>query len=163
MMILSRAALLDLVKSEPKKHKAIVIYEPGQYELVKDIVDNCESALTLEMDDTTVLREGSPTKAQVELAILSNIKIVCCKQGISRSSAIAFLIESNTTSPEEAIKILDERKHFPNELILKHGLDILGDKIKKSISGYYQSFAKNKGWQVEMVTKYFRNNDESNC
>ena len=163
MMILGRAALLDLVKAEPKKHKAIVIYEPGKYGLVKEIVDNCESALALEMDDTTVIREGSPTKDQVESAIMSNMKIVCCKQGISRSSAIAFLIESNISSPEEAIKILDERKHFPNELILKHGMDILGDKIKKPVCSYYQNFANNKGWPLKMVTKYFRNDDESNC
>lgn len=40
MMILGRAALLDLVKTELKKHKAIVIFEPGKYELVKEIVDN---------------------------------------------------------------------------------------------------------------------------
>lgn len=156
MLILGRSSLLNLVKSEPKKHKAIIIHEPNKYDRVSEIVDNCESSLVLEMDDTTTIRSGAPTKDQVEAAIQSGYDIVSCKQGISRSSAIAFLIASSKSTPEEAINILDVNKHFPNELILKYGVDILGDSIKQPIFNFYKKIAENKGWQINMVTKYFR-------
>ncbi len=57
---------------------------------------------------------------------------VHCTEGISRSSAIAYLIACQRSSPEEALKILDPMKHGPNRLILKLGMEVLGDKTVMS-------------------------------
>jgi len=53
---------------------------------------------------------------------------VHCTAGISRSSAIAYLIACQRTSPKHAVKILDPAKHSPNLLILNLGAEILGNK-----------------------------------
>lgn len=159
MRILSRAALLDLVMREPKEHSAVVIHEVGKYEAVDDIVRNCKQALVLEMDDITSDRPGSPTKEQVQRAINSGYDIVACKQGISRSSAIAFLIEAHRTTPQEALLLWDVKKHFPNELIMKHGMEILGDHIKPHVTAFYKALAAHRGWKWQphnLVTKYFK-------
>ena len=47
MKILSREALLNLVKSEPKQHNVIVIYEVNNYQDVAEIVNNCKNAVLL--------------------------------------------------------------------------------------------------------------------
>lgn len=159
MKILSREALRNFVANEPGKYSAVVIHEVGNYTDVADIVQNCKHALVLEMDDRISDRAGSPTKEQVESAINSGYDIVACKQGVSRSAAIAFLIECKKTSPKEAIQILDYRKHFPNELILKHGLDILGEEMKPYVTQFYKDLGKHRNWSWQphnLVTKFFK-------
>ena len=81
---------------------------------------------------------GSPTKEKVEAGIKSGFEIVACKFGVSRSSAIAYLLESQRTSPQEAISILDVNNHYPNELILKFGIEILGTFDKNPIIDFYK-------------------------
>ena len=53
---------------------------------------------------------------------------VHCTAGISRSSAIAYLISCHRSSPKEALKILDPAKHSPNRLILYLGMEVLEDE-----------------------------------
>jgi len=159
MKILSRDALRKLVASEPEKHNAVVIHEVGNYADIADIVQNCKHALVLEMDDVTSGRPGSPTRDHVELAVNSGYDLVACHQGISRSSAIAFLIQCKKTSPQEAIQLLDVRKHFPNELIMKHGLEIIGENIKPFVTQFYKSLAVHRNWKWQphnLVTKFFK-------
>lgn len=158
MRILSRLALFDLVTREPKEHSVVVIHEVDKYEEVDDIVRNCKQALVLEMNDITSGCSGSPTKEQVQRAINSGYDIVACKQGISRSSAIAFLIESHRTTPQEAVLLWDVKKHFPNVLIMKYGMEILGDHIKPHVAAFYKKLAIYHGWKWQphnLVTKYF--------
>lgn len=155
MHILSRHDLLILVTKERKQHCPIIIHEYGRYNDVIDIVDNCKDALVLEMDDTITERQGSPTKELVEKALSSNFEIVSCRAGISRSSAIAYLLACKRTSPEEAIQLLLPSKHFPNELILKYGMEILGEQIFAPIAAFYKQVADYRGWQLKSVTKYF--------
>jgi predicted protein tyrosine phosphatase len=159
MKILSRQALRELVKAEPKQHNAIVIYEVNNYADVADIVDNCKECVALEMDDVISDRVGSPTKEHVERALKSGFQIVACKQGISRSSAIAYLIESQISNPVDAAKILDVKKHFPNEKILKLGMEIIGDSIKAPVTEFYKQMAAHRGWKWQphnLVTKFFK-------
>lgn len=155
MKILSRNDLFNLVKSNPKQISAIVMHEFGKYDEVKEIVDLCKESLVLEMDDTTMIRTGGPTKEAVEKALSVDYDYVSCKLGVSRSSAIAFLVECNKTDSETAIKQLDSAKHFPNELVLKLGMDILG-KATEPIREFFKQIAINKKWTINMVTKYFK-------
>lgn len=159
MKILSREALRQFVANEPGKYNAVVIHEVGNYDDVADIVQNCKHALVLEMDDVTSGRPGSPTREHVESAINSGYDLVACRQGVSRSAAIAFLIHCKKTSPQEAAQLWDVRKHFPNELILKHGLDILGDQIKPQVTAFYKALATHRNWKWQphnLVTKFFK-------
>ena len=166
--ILSREALRQTVAKEPNKYKAIVIHEYGHPEDVSDIVRNCKEAIELGMDDITSDRLGGPTKQQVidTLAKAKDYELVACRQGISRSSAFAYLIECERTSPKEAIKILDHKIHYPNELILKHALDVWESENKPYVKDFkdltvdfYQRMADHRGWKRHphnLVTKYFK-------
>lgn len=159
MEILSRAALLALVKANPKEHSAVVIHEFGKRAEVEEIIRHCKKCVVLEMDDIISDRLGGPTKEQVQEALASGFEIVACKQGVSRSAAIAFLMECQKKSPEEAIKLLDEKKHYPNELILKFGLELIGDSIKNPVREFFKKLAAHKGWSWEphnLVTKFFK-------
>jgi len=50
---------------------------------------------------------------------------VHCTAGVSRSSAMAFLVACQMTGdPEEAVKVLDMKSHFPNESIV-----LLGERL----------------------------------
>ncbi|GIW79256.1 MAG: hypothetical protein KatS3mg105_1063 [Gemmatales bacterium] len=50
---------------------------------------------------------------------------VACHAGISRSSAVAYVIACSQMPPEQAIKILRPGCHMPNELIVSLGSAIL--------------------------------------
>ena len=172
MKIVGREELRKLTQSSPKTHKAIIIHEYNHPEDVSDIAKNCKEFLLLSMDDITSDRLGGPTKQQIkeimEVDKYDDYDFVACKQGISRSSAIAYLIECLSEEPDEAIKILDHTKHFPNELILKHGLDIwteIGaeesfiDDFKKVTTDFYNRMAEHRGWKRHphnLVSKYFK-------
>lgn len=52
--------------------------------------------------------------------------IVHCNMGVSRSSATAYLIKYfHTKDINEALKLLDFKKHNPNELLIRRGSKIL--------------------------------------
>jgi predicted protein tyrosine phosphatase len=54
-----------------------------------------------------------------------NRLLVHCHAGISRSSAIAFIISCMDKSIEESLQILDPAIHYPNELLIKLGSELL--------------------------------------
>lgn len=171
MEILSREDLRNRVAKEPGKYKAIVIHEYNHPEDVSDIVANCKESIVLGMDDITSDRLGGPTYQQVKEVLTYKVldfDFVACKQGISRSSAIAYLVECQIEESEEAIKVLNHTKHFPNELILKHGLDFFEkvgfeqsyiDEFKKVTTDFYNRLAEHRGWKRHphnLVSKYFK-------
>ncbi len=156
MQILSRVNLLNLVKSNPNQINAIVIHELGKYNEVAEIVDLCKNAVILEMDDITSDRLGCPTFDHVMTAIKSGYDIVACKMGLSRSAAIAYLIKCQQSTPDEAIKLLDPKVHFPNELILKLGMEIINESNKLPLVEFYKQVAAHKNWKLHLVTKFFR-------
>lgn len=68
--------------------------------------------------------------------------IVACAAGISRSSALAYVIARTRMPKEEALKILSPDLHWPNRHVLKIGEEIIGypvlDEINKA--GFYGEF-----------------------
>jgi len=51
--------------------------------------------------------------------------LVSCQAGVSRSSAIAYLIAAQDVGPIEAFSILNPHIHAPNGLVIKYGSSIL--------------------------------------
>jgi predicted protein tyrosine phosphatase len=133
--ILPHSLALREVLANSKKYNVIFITNPGDPfynpELHK-LIDNAKESLISQFFDREF--KGGPTKADIQ-RILDFAKgkdniICCCHAGKSRSSAVAFLIRCCQEDPSEAIKMLDTKKHDPNLLIIKTGIEILNnDKI----------------------------------
>ena len=54
--------------------------------------------------------------------------MVHCSAGICRSSAVAYLIECMTKPPEQAVKLLDKKQHYPNEWVVKLGSQLFNNR-----------------------------------
>jgi len=79
----------------------------------------------------------------LEWAKGKNPVTVHCTGGISRSSAIAYLIACLTHPPEEAIKVLNPLVHAPNELVVQYGAEILRNPRIFEVFKDFESKAKN--------------------
>ncbi len=76
-------------------------------------------------------------------------EVVCvCQAGISRSSAMAYLLTCQNLGPGEGIKVLDGDVHSPNPLIVALGAELLGDK---KIMERYRDYADRQ--QEKYVTE----------
>jgi len=132
----------ELAKQQPGFYSIISILEPG-LEVPTEVSQFSKAFLPLWFLDTEYAREGHihPTIEHVESALTwsegkENI-VVACHAGISRSSAIAYLIQCKREHhPRLALKVLEPRRHHPNSLIVKHGSEIL--KEKAVLEEYYK-------------------------
>ena len=74
--------------------------------------------------------------------------IVHCTGGISRSSAVAILVQY-LKDPEKALKIINPMIHCPNEKVLEYGDKLLNSKtkepVKKLMDEYSAQFVENVG------------------
>jgi predicted protein tyrosine phosphatase len=52
---------------------------------------------------------------------------VSCHAGVSRSSALAYVVRCRDWSPGEAIRVLTPGWHRPNELVVRLGAELLRD------------------------------------
>jgi predicted protein tyrosine phosphatase len=162
MQILSRREMIQKVFEEPNKYSVLAITEWESAHQVDTIPDKCDCLILSFNDATFDNRPSSPTKEHVEQALqwarthATENMIVSCAAGISRSSALAFLIECQSKAPEEAANIWKMGHHDPNELILHYGVQILGEHIVPAIKSYLKRNAEEQGYKLEWVTKYFR-------
>lgn len=162
MLILGRKEMIKLVESYPNQYSVVAIHEHEMRHQVAHIVPLCD-CFTIGCEDSTFEdRPESPTKQMVQ-DVLEWAKsrdqeqmVVACAAGVSRSSAIAFLIRCLSVPPEEAAKIWDIRIHRPNELILQFGTEIFGEHLRPVIKKYYIDYSAYKGWPLDWVTKFFR-------
>lgn len=159
IQIFSRIEMAQLLKSEPNKHNVIIIRAPEEDRLRRDELDWPSSinfrvqicyaywqmedlwkdCLLLEFDDAIKYKIGLTiaTKEDIEKALSfcsdkDDVRIACAG-GVSRSSALAYVIARSKIPKEEAIKILNKNKHRPNDLVLNLGSDILGGNLTKEI------------------------------
>lgn len=95
-------------------------------EKIECLAKNC---CTLLFNDVTVLRkENYPPKIEDVQKALEFTKdkdrvLISCQAGISRSSAIAYLVAVQKVGVVQAFKILNSM-HIPNNLIIKYGATI---------------------------------------
>lgn len=58
-------------------------------------------------------------------------ELICvCQMGVSRSSAMAYILNCAVVQPSEAIKVLDVNIHVPNLLIVAIGSELIGREGK---------------------------------
>ncbi len=130
------------------------IYEDSnrKYKIIDENRENCESVLPIKFDDIIDEIEGHTTPQLhhvSEILQWSSDKgdiVVHCTAGVSRSSAVAYLIECSRGSPEEALKILDPVYHWPNMRIVELGSMILDDKKIFNIARRWEKRIKEKSY-----------------
>lgn len=161
MRILSRKAASNLVSREPGRLNGVLIFEPGNKHEIDEIASGCKGSCPVAFNDVVNEEtEGAPTLEDVRgvlnWAVVNEVDFVACRQGVSRSSALAFLIEAQRVGPEEACLVLDPKIHYPNELVLWHGVKIIGEYLVPFVMDFYVGVARSRGWRYDLVSKYFR-------
>jgi len=132
IIIASRRTSRELVQEHPGRFNVVSILEPELLEAPKEIKEFAKDYLPLFFHDIEYKREGfvEPKYEHIEKALAwaedKDELIVACQAGISRSSAVAYLIQcTREHHPRLALKILKPLKHHPNSLIVNLGADIL--------------------------------------
>ena len=106
---------------------------PGAYTVFDTYHFNYKSIICEEFDDIESPDFGFKVVTRLKVArILKWAKgkkniAVHCTAGISRSSAVAYLIACSRMPASEAIKVLNPNIHSPNALVVFHGIKILKD------------------------------------
>lgn len=74
--------------------------------------------------------------------------IVACQAGISRSSAIAYVIQSAAVGIFDALNILNAKVHHPNSLIVVYGANILGEPEMVDVIDKWKNMADEQQWDT---------------
>lgn len=142
IIIASRVESRKLVDYDPHKFNVISILEPNM-EPPDEIKKFAKEYIPLNFHDIEYERTPyvHPTEDHVRAALDwgkdRDDLIVACQAGISRSSAIAYLIECGRVAhPRLATAILTPLRHHPNQLIVKLGSKIL--KNQTILDEYYK-------------------------
>lgn len=140
--IWSLREIAGLIREKPTDLNIVSIrstdISPATYDVFEECRSNYGNIIVEYFDDIRIPQDGftAPAKEQImrilKWAMDKEHIAVHCTAGISRSSAIAYLIACHRSSPKEALKILDPMKHSPNRLILYLGMEALGDKTVMS-------------------------------
>jgi len=134
-----------------------------------DIIDNAglKNLLVVQFDDIVDYLPGRnetpPSEenirtilewAKQKMAENNNGFIVHCTAGISRSSAVAILV-NYLHDPENALKIINPILHSPNEKVLELGDKILNgnikDRAKKLLKEHDEQFVENIGKRNQKI------------
>jgi predicted protein tyrosine phosphatase len=150
IQIMSRRAAAKAIRLDPD-YPIIAIgetYNNDVDEMITSVAKNC---LCLKFEDIEHERVGYDTVKEehieqaVEWAKDKDKLIVACRAGISRSSAMAYIIASSRVGPEEAVKILNMEIHQPNRLVVALGANVLGsNKINEVLDE----------WMKELYSKF---------
>lgn len=123
-----------LAGSKEKKHDVIMISSPDDFfaipgsNTIPQLARNC---LQLAFHDISVMREGyvppneDHVKQALDFAKGKDELIVACQAGISRSSAIAYVLKVAEVGAIDALEVLDPDVHQPNLLVVKAGAKVL--------------------------------------
>lgn len=142
IQIMSRRAAARAIRLDPD-YPIIAIgetYNNDVDEMITSVAKNC---LCLKFEDIEHERVGYDTAKEdhirqaIEWAKDKDKLIVACRAGISRSSAIAYLVASSKFGPQEAVKILNMEIHQPNRLVVSLGAKVLGsDRINEVLDDW---------------------------
>jgi predicted protein tyrosine phosphatase len=158
--ILSRKLFADVIRNEPNQHDAVIIHELDQQTIkwIDRLKPLCRSYICLDFEDVVGLDPTGPTIDHVTKALdwatEKDEIIVTCQAGISRSSAIAYLIGCLKDTPEKAAELFEDH-HYPNELVIQHGITIFGEKITPPVLEFYKKRALSftKLWEKQRESK----------
>lgn len=147
MQILSRNTMLETIKETPGFYNVVCIIESNLSPIEK-VKKNAKDVLFLSFDDIEFPRYGykmpeeKDVEKAVEWAVDKDNLIVSCQAGISRSSALAYVISCSQKGPSNAMEILKSR-HYPNAVIVKLGTELLKEP---EIMNKYIKFMNEKGF-----------------
>ena len=155
--ILSLEEALDVVEKGKTDYNIVSIRDkeqPSVYKLFDDNRANYNDLIWEEFDDIEAPRRGDNLvkKEQIERLLdwardKDNL-IVHCTAGVSRSSAMAYLIVCMKEGIPEALSILNYIYHCPNRYLIYAGSKILGnDEIYNQFVVWYND-------QKEKLEKY---------
>ena len=138
IIIRDRNQALQEVLDAPKKWAVISIRDPESGEAPIDkALHAVQNILVLEFSDIWDERHethgmklpfGHHVKDALDFAKGKEALLVHCNGGVSRSSAIAFLVACTLMPPAEAIKMLNKHIHFPNERIVMLGANMMRNR-----------------------------------
>jgi len=128
-------AAIKAVMQDPGKWNVVSIREKGQETLPLDAPGAVKSMTVMFFYDLEEPIQGKdfvlPSMEDVE-EVLSWAKgkdpiLVRCQGGVSRSSAMAYLIACSRTFPCCASNVLNPMLHWPNQLVVSLGAKCLGN------------------------------------
>ena len=145
-----RLGVVDRVMKDKGKWHVVSIYDPKSGRAPIDcFADNCKGILSLRFhdyddrkmpfgyDEKIILPEEHDVRKILEWANGKTEILVHCFAGISRSSAMAYLIACTRVPAFEALVILDGKLHWPNKRIVRIGSEVLG---RPEILSEYESW-----------------------
>ena len=130
--ICSHAVLLGLLASDPGRYDLLLVTNPGAGP-PEGVPPLARRVLHLQFEDFDSPRPGVrlPTAEDIRLALDWSAGggdlVVACHAGVSRSSALAYVVRCRDWSPGEAIRVLTPGWHRPNDLVVRLGAELLGD------------------------------------
>ena len=135
--IFSLAALSGLVTAQGTDYSIVSIRNSNlpesNYAVFKKYRRNFRNIHVTVFDDIEYPQDGraivEPEQIKLILAWARNRRNIAvhCTAGISRSSAVAYLIACTRMPASDAIGLLDPDRHCPNDLVIYHGIKILND------------------------------------
>lgn len=135
----AKSAARELYLNDGKWH-VISLRTPPQHDgrphPVQNVQRNAKAMIVRQFDDVWKAKHERsgfilPTKEDVQacLDFVTNQQpenlLVHCDAGVSRSSAMAYVIACTMRPPQEALNLLNPMLHMPNERIVKYGSEIL--------------------------------------
>ena len=144
---------------QPKQHDVIFISNPtDKYAIngsfyIKDLSRNYLEILCNDIEfsdpdfpkDTVIVPEMCHILDAFNFSKGKSDLLITCQAGISRSSAIAYLLKVNEVGAKEAFDVLDLKRHYPNPLLIKHGSIFL----KKPEIVSLMEIWKNKAMEIQ--------------
>lgn len=146
LRILSHAETITSLKVAPGELLVICITNEDT-PLPEEIKNLAAEVLHLVFDDNEFEDEKgiSPQRHHIEKALEfakdQEDLVICCHAGISRSAAMAYVIEcSRGVHPAMAVGIWNKERHYPNRRIVHLGALVLNDP---NIDKYYTKWINN--------------------
>jgi predicted protein tyrosine phosphatase len=111
----------------------VILFTNSDYPVPRHIETHCKEMIHLPVDDVDFARKTqvAPSLEIVQKALewaKGRDKLIsCCHAGVSRSSAMAYLLACREWGPKVALSVLRPHRHWPNRLIVHLGSQVLND------------------------------------
>lgn len=150
---MSRPEVAEYTKNNPKSCNVLILFdsgEPPEYTHWRNIAKNhAKEYLEINFYDydkphpVWIIATEEQVRSAIDFAgKLDNLDlIVACAMGISRSSAIAYIISRSLKTIEESIKILKPH-HKPNSHIICLGEKLLNLPLNEELENYGYRLSK---------------------
>lgn len=147
----------EILEAAPNELDVIFISSPDAVYAVEGsakIEGLAKECCTLLFNDISVPRgEMIPAKREDVQRALDFAKgkdkiLISCQAGVSRSSAIAYLVAAQEVGITEAFNVLNPVVHMPNSLIVRHGAFILGEPDIVDLMDRWKTAADEAQWDT---------------